>query len=208
MLMVIKIDGTDGCGKSTILKSLYERLIHDGNSAILISEFASSEFYHDSISKELRNIIESKENPVDEFERELLFTAISRRTNLHLIPNLIAKYEFILVDRSEIANYTYGLSINEKYQKLYDCILEKIKFEESMIFWLDTPIAMCLDRLTERQSLSINESRGAPFLTKVRGLFAEYVKKNICIRIDGNDTIKNITDNITRHVYGEKNNGT
>jgi thymidylate kinase len=204
MLMVIKIDGIDGCGKSTLLKSLYERLIHKGSSAIIISEFASSEFHHDFIGKQLRSIIESNENPVDEFERELLFTTISRRTNLHLIPNLISKYEFILVDRSEIANYTYGLSISDEYHRLYDAILQKSKIDESRILWLDTPIDICLDRLTERTNLSINETRGYPFFSKVRELFELFSKRNLCLRLDGEDSLENITDKIMDYIFTEK----
>lgn len=194
--MVIKIDGIDGCGKTTIISSLYNKYIEQGKSVFVISEFAGKEYSNDTISKELRTFIEREENGLDELERETIFTLISRRTNLYLIPKLHKDYDIIITDRSELANYTYGLAINDDYCKLYDLILDQIDFENNIVFWLDTPIEICQTRIYERKKLSLNEKKGKLFFEKIISHFQKYSISGKIIRIDGNRTVEEITNDI------------
>lgn len=206
--MVIKLDGIDGCGKTTIINSLYNKYVEQNKSVKIISEFAGKEYENDIISKEIRLIIEKDENLLDEFEREVLFTVISRRTNLYLIPKLQLSFDIILVDRSEIANYTYGLSINENFKNIYDLILETNLKENTKIFWLDTPIDICLERINERQKLSLNEKKGKIFFQSILQKFKHFAENNQCTRIEGNRDVETITNEIMNLINDQKNNGT
>ena len=194
--MVIKLDGIDGCGKTTIINSLYSKYIEQNKSVKIISEFAGKEYENDIVSKEIRLLIEKDENLLDEFEREVLFTVISRRTNLYLIPQLQKSFDIILVDRSEIANYTYGLSINENFKKIYDIILKTNSQQNAKIFWLDTPIDTCLERINGRKKLSLNEKKGKIFFQSIIQKFKDFTDNKHCSRIDGNRDVDAITNEI------------
>jgi len=201
--MIVKFSGIDGCGKSTIIKSVEIALKELGKTVTVISEFAGLDYENDKISNDLRCIIENKSNKVDEFEREVLFTLISRRINLYRTQELNNSFDFVLIDRSHLDNYTYGLVINKDYRKTYDTILENINFANIKVFWLNTNLDTCLTRINSRNELSINEKKGKPFFKEILKIYKDFAIQNKCKEINGDRSVKEITSEIINEILAQ-----
>ena len=75
--MFITIEGTEGSGKSTVLKFVFDRLKEEGYNVILTREPGGT-----PISESIRNIILDKSNTAMDGRTEALLYAASRRQHL------------------------------------------------------------------------------------------------------------------------------
>ena len=93
--MFITFEGTDGRGKSTVIKAVYERLINDGYSVILTREPGGT-----PIAEKIRDIILDNSNTALDARTEALLYAASRRQ--HLVEKIwpaIKEGKIVLCDR-------------------------------------------------------------------------------------------------------------
>ena len=113
--MIIKFDGVDGCGKSTLSRAVAEQLSSRNYTVAQVSEFSSPVNYtagstHAAAIDSMR-IREAVLNPAfdcDDVERQLLLHFLSRRRNRVEIPHLDRLCDFVVVDRSTLSNYAYA----------------------------------------------------------------------------------------------------
>ncbi len=112
----ISIEGGDGVGKTTAIKSLEEKLKQNGINYYLTREPGGSK-----ISESIRNIILDKNNKEEDPKTEALLYAASRRQHLVeiVIPRL-EKGELVITDRyidSSLAyqGYARGIGIKKVY---------------------------------------------------------------------------------------------
>jgi thymidylate kinase len=194
--MTFKFDGIDGCGKSTLIKNVY-KVLSKTNRVCVMKEFGNKRDISFenlkqkiSISFLLRQMVTTDKYCLDDIEREMLWSVMSRRTNRLIIPKLLSRYDLLLVDRSELGNYAYGLAINKKLKKIYDSALDDLHLNDT-IFWVDTPIEVCMERVHKRtKHLSYNEKKGTKFLKIVHDNFEKLSTKNKnVIRLDGTKDI-------------------
>lgn len=93
--MFITFEGPDGSGKSTVIKSVYERLINDGYSVILTREPGGT-----PIAEKIRDVILDNSNTALDARTEALLYAASRRQ--HLVEKIwpaIKEGKIVLCDR-------------------------------------------------------------------------------------------------------------
>src|SRR5687767_11546311 len=105
--MIIKFDGIDGCGKSTLGTAVARYLSALGHTVAIVSEFASPMKHGKGSSRLIpissMRIRESALDPefdCDDVERQLLMHFLSRRRNRVELPYLNQLKEFVIVDRS------------------------------------------------------------------------------------------------------------
>lgn len=188
--IVVKFDGIDGCGKTTLVHNAFKELSNDFLVG-MVKEFGDAKDYRVnevslelSLSEVLRLIAKCNYCDLDDIERELLWSVISRRTNRIIIPKMLPEYQIILVDRSNLGNLAYGLVLDNRLEVLYDIANNSSEIAD-IIFWIDTPVEICEKRLTYRNR-DIIEQKGEKFFYQVREKYMEYYKKmyNV-IRLDG-----------------------
>jgi len=192
--IVVKVDGIDGCGKTTLLGAL---TLYYKSQGFRVSSIGENGAYGDiSVSfndKEiplydfLRSQAKSRDNDLDNVERELIWVVIGRRTNSRVIPKLIMTNDIVFVDRSNLGNIAYGCSLDERLEVVYRLFSTSVEIADVMI-WLDTPVDMCFQRLSTR-TLDRIEEMGKTFFNKVRNRYLELANSNRDIqRIDGSES--------------------
>lgn len=203
--MVIKIDGIDGCGKTTLINEL-SRSLSRKYKILCSSEFGSN---HDisvnedckktSLSALLKSFALNPGYQFDDIERELLWAIISRRHNRLILQNLMKQAELILVDRSDFGNFAYGKILDSKICQVFESYTKPLEIRD-WTFWLDTPVDICLSRL-ENNTLDDVESKGESFFHSVR---SEYEKLSSSTEntstIDGSLDLSSQVEIVSAHI--------
>lgn len=191
---VVKFDGIDGCGKTTLVHSL-EEIFSKSVRVAVSAEYGSKLDACSQHSKEklplsllLKNIAIDRTHGFDDIERELMWAIISRRHNRKILKKNLHSNDLILVDRSNLSNLAYGLELDEFLLKIFERYNSAVELVD-LTFWIDTPVSLCWERLSER-NLDPIESKGQHFLERVRNNFLKiHENSNGVIRIDGSRTL-------------------
>lgn len=195
--MIVKFDGIDGCGKSTLVAAVAERLAEHHTVAVA-GEFASPMRFTRGVrlptpieSLRIRESVLDPEFDCDDVERQLLLHFLSRRRNRVELPYLQCHHEFVVVDRSTLSNYAYAQALSAKLGAVTDVsVIESA----DLIFWLDTPITVCIERLRGRSQDAV-ERKGHIYLKRVRDFFEAKADElpNI-YRLDGRADIQRLVE--------------
>ncbi|MBF6150339.1 dTMP kinase [Nocardia nova] len=200
--MIIKIDGVDGCGKTTLCAALAEALRHTGRTVATISEYSSpavpsidSNTLTPLPSLRIREFALDPTLDCDDIERQLLLHFLSRRRNRVEIPYLHGRHDVVVVDRSSLSNYAYAHALDVTLSAL-SAIAATDPPEADHIFWIDTPIPTCLQRLMHRSPDAV-EKKGSAYLNRVRDNFATCAAINPAVHtLDGAAPVPELIDHI------------
>jgi dTMP kinase len=193
--MIIKFDGVDGCGKSTLTQAAARHLAKRGHRVALLAEFSSPAEYPPGapgrVPLAAMRIRETALDPAfdcDDMERQLLLHFLSRRVNRVDIPFLRARNDFVVVDRSTLSNYAYAGALDPGLSAFSDITMSNVE-TANVIFLIDTPIDLCLARISARSSDAV-EKKGRAYFERVRDQFNARATGNPCIRaLDGRGEI-------------------
>lgn len=199
--MIIKFDGIDGCGKTTVCRAMVHALSTRGTVA-LISEFSSPAYFAvGSTEPEFIQSLKIREaafDPVfqcDDIERQLLLHFLSRRKNRVEIPYLRTMKDFVVVDRSTLSNKAYASAINRNLAVLSELASDDVECA-NVIFWIDTPLDLCLDRIGQR-ARDVVELKGEDYFSRVRASFeADEGEKPNVHRLDGSSSVEHLVAEI------------
>ena len=101
--LFISFEGVDGCGKSTQVKLLREKIGSEGRKVELVREPGGLK-----ISEEIRKILLNPDNAAMNFETEaLLMTASRAQLTEEVIRPLLAKGFFVIADRFSDSTLAY-----------------------------------------------------------------------------------------------------
>jgi thymidylate kinase len=200
--MILKFDGVDGCGKTSLCRAVAELLASGGYKVVLVSEFASPVVYPDGASEpvpsstmRIREAVLDPAFDCDDVERQLLLHFLSRRKNRVEIPHLDAYHDFVIVDRSTLSNYAYGSALDSRFVALSDLAVGDMETADQ-IFWIDTPIALCAKRMSDRVSDAV-ERKGNAYFERVRAQFSKRSVNNTAIRtLDGRLGISELAEQV------------
>ena len=191
----ISFEGIDGCGKSTQVKLLINKLKDKNISPVLIREPGGT-----LISEEIRDTLLKTQNRLMSSRTEALLMTASRAqlTKEVIIPEL-SKKSYIIADRfkdSTLAYQSGGRGLNIDFLiRLNNFATHDVN--PDLTFFLDIDPVDAEKRINKK-SLDRIESSGIKFQTKVRKSYLKIAKlfpDRIHI-INGNDTIQNIHDSI------------
>lgn len=167
--MFISFEGTEGVGKTTLIRQLYEHFIAQGKEVVLTREPGGT-----PLAEQIRSLLLSVHH--DELmsnDTELLLMYAARAQHLeHVILPALAAGKMVLCDRFTDSSFAYqcsgrGLS-REKLQLLNDHFVIKMP---DLTFWLDAPIETGLLRAQQRGALDRFEQEKVTFFEKVRSGF-------------------------------------
>lgn len=201
--LFITFEGIDGCGKSTQVKMLKDRLESSGKTVLLLREPGGT-----PISEQIRDILLNPKNNemLSITEATLLAASRTQLTRDIIIPELENDH-IIISDRyfdSSLAYQGYGRGLS--IQWLMDLNSEAIKgANPNLTIFVDIPVEVSRKRM-ESKNKDRMENEGNEFLEKVRSGYLEIATENQdrFVTVDGTRTVdeihSQIWDNIRKFI--------
>jgi len=191
----ISFEGIDGCGKSTQVKMLLDKLNKKGIECSLVREPGGSK-----VSEEIRRLLlKNRSEQLSSKAEALLMTASRAQLTKYKILPSIEKGIWVIADRYHDSTFAYqggGRGINKDFLiKLNE--FATYKLNPDLTFFIDISAEDALKR-SHKTNLDRIESLGPKFQNKVRNSYLYLVNKfpNRIIQINGNNSIKVIHSTI------------
>lgn len=169
--MFISFEGTEGVGKTTLIRKFYEHFQALGQDVVLTREPGGT-----PLAEQIRSILLSvnyEENMSHDTELLMMYAARAQHLAQVILPAL-QEGKVVLCDRFADSSFAYqcagrGLS-KTKLKLLNENFVERMP---DITFWLDAPIEVGMERARERGALDRFEQEKITFFEKVRSGFAE-----------------------------------
>lgn len=164
--MFISFEGTEGVGKTTLIRKIYEHLEQQGQQVVLTREPGGT-----PMAEQIRSLLLSvnhEESMSNDTELLLMYAARAQHLQQVIVPAL-TEHKTVLCDRFTDASFAYqcagrGLS-QSKLQLLNESFVSHMP---NITFWLDAPIETGMSRARERGALDRFEQEKVTFFEKVR----------------------------------------
>ena len=174
--MFISFEGTEGVGKTTLIRKIYEYLVQQGQEVILTREPGGT-----PMAEQIRSLLLSvnhDENMSNDTELLLMYAARAQHLQQVIVPALLAG-KTVLCDRFTDASFAYqcagrGLS----REKLHVLNQNFVSHMPNVTFWLDAPIELAMSRARERGALDRFEQEKVTFFEKVRAGYQELFEQS------------------------------
>ena len=174
--MFISFEGTEGVGKTTLIRKIYEYLVQQGQDVVLTREPGGT-----PMAEQIRSLLLSvnhDENMSNDTELLLMYAARAQHLQQVIVPALLAG-KTVLCDRFTDASFAYqcagrGLS-REKLNLLNQNFVSHMP---NVTFWLDAPIELGMSRARERGALDRFEQEKVAFFEKVRAGYQELFEQS------------------------------
>ena len=164
--MFISFEGTEGVGKTTLIRKIHQYFEQQGKEVVLTREPGGT-----PLAEQIRSLllaVNHEEQMSHDTELLLIYAARAQHLQQVIIPALNAG-KIVLTDRFTDASFAYqcsgrGLS-QEKLQLINQTFVAKMP---NITFWLDAPIELGMTRARERGALDRFEQEKLSFFAKVR----------------------------------------
>ena len=174
--MFISFEGTEGVGKTTLIRKIYEYLVQQGQEVVLTREPGGT-----PMAEQIRSLLLSvnhDENMSNDTELLLMYAARAQHLQQVIVPALLAG-KTVLCDRFTDASFAYqcagrGLS----REKLHVLNQNFVSHMPNVTFWLDAPIELGMSRARERGALDRFEQEKVAFFEKVRAGYQELFEQS------------------------------
>lgn len=168
--MFISFEGTEGVGKTTLIRRIFDFLQQQGQDVVLTREPGGT-----PMAEQIRHLLLSvnhDEAMANDTELLLMYAARAQHLAQVILPALSAG-KTVLCDRFTDASFAYqcagrGLSV-EKLDILNQTFVARMP---NLTFWLDAPIETGMTRARARGELDRFEQEKAIFFEKVRSGYA------------------------------------
>jgi len=167
--MLIAVEGIDGAGKTTIANHLCDLLSKKGYKCIVLKE--PSESIYGKMIKSLKN------RPDPETEMELFLKDREIDVKDRILPAL-EEGKIVIMDRYYYSNIAYQSARGLNADRIRE-LNERIAPKPNLVILLDLSPSKALERLKNREKLSIFEEKD--YLEKVRQKFLEIADERTVI---------------------------
>jgi dTMP kinase len=167
--MIIAVEGIDGAGKTTIANHLCDLLSKKGYKCIVLKE--PSESIYGKMIKSL------KSRPDPETEMELFLKDREIDVKDRILPAL-EEGKIVIMDRYYYSNIAYQSARGLNADRIRE-LNERIAPKPDLVILLDLSPSKALERLKNREKLSIFEEKD--YLEKVRQKFLEIADERTVI---------------------------
>lgn len=199
MKRLIAFEGIDGSGKSYQIKLLKKWFDERLEPYKTIGDLSSTE-----IGRLLSVLIvdRHKHYEMDELDLLLLFT-VGRRCMVREVMDEVDDRWNVICDRYIASNYAY-LVHELGHEKIFEEISKYIQWPD-LIYWIDTPVDKCLERLARDRTPVDRFDRDATkesLERKRRGYLKLYEQyKHFMVRLDGSQSASLIHQEVKRNLY-------
>ena len=164
--MFISFEGTEGVGKTTLIRKIHQYFEQQGKQVLPTREPGGT-----PLAEQIRSLllaVNHEEQMSHDTELLLIYAARAQHLQQVIVPALEAG-KIVLSDRFTDASFAYqcagrGLS-QEKLQLLNQTFVSQMP---KITFWLDAPIELGMTRARERGALDRFEQEKLSFFAKVR----------------------------------------
>ncbi|QIC63719.1 dTMP kinase [Acinetobacter schindleri] len=164
--MFISFEGTEGVGKTTLIRRIYDDFVAQGKEVVLTREPGGT-----PMAEQIRSLlltVNHEEAMCNDTELLLMYAARAQHLAQVILPALEAG-KIVLCDRFTDASFAYqcaGRGLSEaKLNLLNDNFVKRMP---DVTFWLDAPIELGMNRARERGALDRFEQEKVSFFEKVR----------------------------------------
>ncbi len=164
--MFISFEGTEGVGKTTLIRRIYDDFVAQGKEVVLTREPGGT-----PMAEQIRSLllaVNHEEAMCNDTELLLMYAARAQHLAQVILPALEAG-KIVLCDRFTDASFAYqcaGRGLSEaKLNLLNDNFVARMPY---VTFWLDAPIELGMNRARERGALDRFEQEKVSFFEKVR----------------------------------------
>ena len=164
--MFISFEGTEGVGKTTLIRKIYDHFIAQGQDVVLTREPGGT-----PMAEQIRALLLSvnhEEKMCNDTELLLMYAARAQHLSQVILPALEAG-KTVLCDRFTDASFAYqcaGRGLSE--DKLLLLNANFVSRMPDFTFWLDAPIEIGMNRARARGELDSFEQEKVTFFEKVR----------------------------------------
>ncbi len=168
--MFISFEGTEGVGKTTLIKGIHQYLLGKQADVILTREPGGT-----PLAENIRNLLLAKQEESVVPDCELLLMFAARAQHIHqVIQPALDNHQWVLSDRFVDASYAYqqagrGLSL-EKIDMLTQQFVSVLP---QLTLWLDAPVEVGMHRARQRGELDRFEHEKMAFFERVRAGYAK-----------------------------------
>lgn len=206
--MFITFEGGEGCGKTSVLEKVHERLLKDGFNVVTTREPGGVK-----ISEDIRNILLDKENVnLDKRTEALLFAASRRQHLVEKVWPAIKEGKIVICDRFVDSSLAYqggadGIGVEDVLQiNLF--AIENTLPDLTILFDLEPTIG--LERINKNKDREINrlDLQELNFYNIVRNTYLSLVPKypNRIVVVDASQSFEKVCDDVYK-IVREKING-
>ena len=164
--MFISFEGTEGVGKTTLIRRIYDDFVAQDKEVVLTREPGGT-----PMAEQIRSLllaVNHEEAMCNDTELLLMYAARAQHLAQVILPALEAG-KIVLCDRFTDASFAYqcaGRGLSEaKLNLLNDNFVARMP---DVTFWLDAPIELGMNRARERGALDRFEQEKVSFFEKVR----------------------------------------
>ena len=172
IIMFITLDGSDGCGKSTQLRYLAEKLQSQGHDVVCCRDPGST-----PLGDAVRNILLNRQElHIADITEVLLFSAARSQLVREVIRPALKMGKTVLSDRFLISTYVYQCYAGNVPTKVLESISAEVVGETlpDLGIVLDIPYEVAADRVGYRAVPDRMECKGAEYHRRVREGFLKY----------------------------------
>lgn len=174
--MFISFEGTEGVGKTTLIRKIYDHFIAQGQDVVLTREPGGT-----PMAEQIRALLLSvnhEEKMCNDTELLLMYAARAQHLSQVILPALEAG-KTVLCDRFTDASFAYqcaGRGLSE--DKLLLLNANFVSRMPDFTFWLDAPIEIGMNRARARGELDRFEQEKVTFFEKVRAGYATLAERH------------------------------
>lgn len=185
--MFMSFEGTEGVGKTTLIKRMAAYLEQQGHAVLLTREPGGT-----PLAEQIRGLLL---NPSDEAMTEncelLLIFAARAQHIAQVIQPAIKAQQWVLSDRFVDASFAYqggGRGLNQQSIALLQ--QQFVEVMPQITFWLDAPVEVGMQRAQKRGELDRFEQEKQVFFQRVREVYAQraQAEPQRFIRLDATQT--------------------
>jgi len=195
----ITFEGSEGCGKSTQSRLLYEYLKREGLGVVYLREPGGT-----AVSEKIRKILLSPQSKITPMGETLLYMTARAQVVKEVIKPALLKGEIVVCDRfldSTIAYQGYGLGIDVKFIK-YVGNLAAAGIKPDLTIFLDLPVKKGLIHRKFREDRI--ERRSLGYHSRVRKGYLRLAKQEPRrIKVIKVDKDKSVTQKKIRELAGK-----
>jgi len=192
------LDGPEGCGKSTQLNLLAERLEEEFN-VLKIKEPGGTR-----LGEEIREILlDPQHESLDALTELFLFSADRRHLIQTIVSPALSDGKIVLSDRGHYSTEAYqgagGKLDSTEIKKINNMAIKDVNYDLAMILDIDVEVGLERARRTSKIKDKI-EARELEYHRRVRNAYLNIAKrdKEICRVIDASGSVREIHEEIYR----------
>jgi len=190
--LLIVFEGTDGTGKSTQLRLLFDALQDEGYPVLATREPTDGQY-----GRKIRELYLNRGKCSPEEELELFLADRKEHVN-DLISPALSRGEIVLCDRYFLSTAAYQGAIGFDPE----IVLNRNSFapEPDLALLFHTPVNVGITRITSARGDTLNDFEQTENLEKVAKIF-DAVQRPYIERVDATGSIESVHQEVMNHVF-------